>query len=208
MAVNVLSVWNSRIPWPLTMTAVSSFKTSVASYPSTESDEKKTWILNNTQLKSQISHIHLRQTEKTIIAIKMLDTVIVSGWKPPQNFESWIFRPLWDFYPETTENDCHNEQSGHKLSSESCKRVESISARDQYETKYKQQISEADNDKKFFIWLEVKTVIYISKMFRPTIFSLARQEAYQSSTPRQEHKLPSVTDGMWGDKFDWEYKSS
>lgn len=132
--------------------------------------KNKTWILNNTQLKSQISHIHLRQTESIIFAIKSLDTIIVSGWNPPQNFGSWIFRPLWDFYPETTENDFHNEHSGHKLSSESCKRVESISARDQYETKYKQQIREADNDKKFFICLEVQIVIYISKMFRSTIF--------------------------------------
>jgi hypothetical protein len=97
--------------------------------------KNKTWILNNTQLKSQNSHIHWRQTQSIIVAIKILDTVIVSCWKTSQNFGSWIFRPLWGFYPETTENDCHNEHSGHKLSSESCKRVESISARDQQKGK-------------------------------------------------------------------------
>jgi hypothetical protein len=90
--------------------------------------------------------------------------------------------------------------------------VESIFARDQYETKYKEQVREADNDKKSVICLQVQIVIYISKMLRPTIFFLsavlARQKTYQSSTPRQEHKLPFVTDGMWGDKFNWETKSS
>jgi hypothetical protein len=44
--------------------------------------------------------------------------------------------------------------------------VESISARDLCETKYKQQIREKNNDKKFVICLEVQIVIYISKMFR------------------------------------------
>jgi hypothetical protein len=37
----------------------------------------------------------------------------------------------------------------------------SISARDQYETEYKQQIREADNDKKFVIFLELQIVICI-----------------------------------------------
>jgi len=50
--------------------------------------------------------------------------------------------------------------------------VENISARDKCEMKYKQQIRETDNDNKFVIFLEVKIVIYISKMFRPTIFFL------------------------------------
>jgi hypothetical protein len=42
-------------------------------------------------------------------------------------------RSLWNFYPETRENDYHNDHSGHKQSSESCKLEESMSARDQYE---------------------------------------------------------------------------
>jgi len=68
------------------------------------------------------------------------------------------------------------------------------------------------NLKKFVICLEVQIVIYISKMCRPMIFFvsavLARQEMYKSSTPRQAHNLPSVTDGTRGEKFDWETKSS
>jgi hypothetical protein len=125
-----------------------------------ESSTARSWNLN-------LAH-SLTSNCKHYCCNKNLDTVIVSGWKSPQNFGSWIFRPSWDFYRETTENDCHNEHSGHKLSSESCKRVESISA-----TKYKQKIREAYNDKKSVTCLEVQIVIYTSKMFRPTIFFLS-----------------------------------
>ena len=126
--------------------------------------KNKTWILNSTQLNSQISHIHLRQA--LLMQSKFYTLLLYQAENPRKISVCWIFRPLWDFYPETTGNEYHNEHSGHKLWSISCKRVESISARDLCETKYKQQIREKNNDKKFVICLEVQIVIYISKMFR------------------------------------------
>jgi hypothetical protein len=43
------------------------------------------------------------------------------------------YSPLVRLYADTTENECHNEHSGHKPLSDEC-----IFARDQYEMKYKQ----------------------------------------------------------------------